>query len=141
MIVLYLCEVNALVIHAALHGQRRGFSLGLGEVMIAENVDDCFAIRNHIALKSPLAAQLILQQKLVDAGRLAVDAVVGAHHRTGLPLRHRRAKRRQIGVQFVMLADFHVSRVARRLGAAVYRVMLGSRNDTIVFWIVALAAR
>ena len=39
-----------------------------------------------------------------------------------------------------MLADFHVGRVAGRLGAAVYGVVLGSRNDTIVFWIVALHA-
>ncbi len=140
VIVLYLCEVNALVIHAALHGQGRGFRLGLGEVMIPENVDDRVAIRNYIALKSPLAAQLILQQELVHASRLPVDAVVGAHHRAGLSLRHRRPERRQIGIYFVVLADFHVGRVAGRLGAAVYGVVLGSRNDTIVFWIVALHA-
>ncbi len=140
VIVLYLCEVNALVIHASLHGQRGGFRLGLGEVMIPEDVDDCVAIRNYIALKTPLAAQLILQQEFVYAGRLPVDAVVGAHHRAGLPLRDRGTERRQVGIQFVMLADFHVSRVAGRLGTAVYRVVLGSRNDPIVFRIVALHA-
>ncbi len=44
VIVFYFCEVNTLVIHAALHGQRRSFRLGLGEVMIPEDVDDCVAI-------------------------------------------------------------------------------------------------
>src|ERR1019366_5408082 len=141
VIVFYLGEVNALVIHAALYGQRRSFRLGLGEMMIPKNVDDCLAIRNYIALKAPLAAQLILQQEVVYTGRLPVDAVIGAHHRTGFPLRHRRPERRQVSIQFVMLADFHVSHVAGRLGAAVYRVVLGSRNDTIIFWIVALHAR
>ena len=39
-----------------------------------------------------------------------------------------------------MFADVHVGRVARRLGAAVHGVVFGSRNDTIVFRIVALHA-
>lgn len=66
---------------AALHGQRGSCRLGFGKLMVTKDVDDCVAIGNYVALKTPLAAQLILEQKLVGAGRLPVDAVIGAHHR------------------------------------------------------------
>ena len=76
--------------------------------MIAEDVDHGVAIGDHVALEVPLAAQLVLQQKLVCAGGLPIDAVVGAHHGAGLALGYRRAECRQVGVQFVMLAHLHV---------------------------------
>ena len=40
----------------------------------------------------------------------------------------------------VVLADFHISRVATWFGAAVYGVVLGRGNDTEVLGIVALHA-
>ena len=46
----------------------------LVEMMIPKDIDDRRAIRNHVALKTPLAAQLILQQELADTGGLPVDA-------------------------------------------------------------------
>ena len=98
------------------------------------------AIRDHVALKIPLAPQLVIEQKLVDAGGLPVDAVVGAHHGAGLALGYRRAERRQVGVHFVVLAHFHVGNVPRRLGSAVHREMLRRRNGEIVFRIVSLHA-
>ena len=108
--------------------------------MAVEDVDDRAAVGHHVALEAPLAAQLILEQELVGAGGLAVDAVVGAHHRVGLGLGDRGAEGGQIGVELVVLADVDVGRVARRLGAAVHGVVLGRGDDAVVLGIVALHA-
>ena len=40
-----------------------------------------------------------------------------------------------------MLADFHVRCVPRRLWSAVYCIVFGCRNHSIVLWVVALHAR
>src|ERR1019366_6459641 len=91
-------EVSAFVVHAAL--ERDGGSLGLrlGEFVAVEDVCDSAAVRNHIALEAPFAAQLVLKQKLIGAGGLAVDAVVRAHYRVGLGFSDGGAEGRQIGV-------------------------------------------
>ena len=130
--------VQAFVIHAALDGQGGSFRLRLGEVVIAKDVDDGGAVRDHVALEIPFAPQLVLEQKLVDARGLSVDAVVGAHDRASLAFGDRGPKSGQIGVQFVVLADFDVGGVARRLGPAVDGVVLGRGNSAIVFRIIAL---
>jgi hypothetical protein len=52
-----------------------------------EDVGDGRAVRHHVAVeKLPVAAQPVLQQLVAGAGRLAVDGVVGAHHRLDLGL-------------------------------------------------------
>ena len=61
VIVLNLREVNALIIHTPLNSERRRFRLGPREFMIAKNVDDCIAVGDNIAIKLPLASQLVLQ--------------------------------------------------------------------------------
>ena len=118
----------------------RGLRLGRLVVVAGEDVDNRAAVGDHVALEAPLAAQLILEQELVGAGGLAVNAVVGAHHRVGLALCHRGAEGGQIGVQFVVLAHHHVCRVARGLRTAVHGKMLGGGDDAIVMRIVALHA-
>ena len=125
MVVFYLGEVNALVIHAALNGKRGRFRLGLRKMMITKNIDDRIAVRNYIALKVPLAAQLILKQELVYAGRLAVNAVVSTHHRRGLAFGYRRAKRGQIRINLIMFANGDVRLVARRFRTAVHGIVFG----------------
>ena len=106
-----------------------------------ENVDHCTAIGNHIALEAPFAAQLILQQKLVRAARLAVDRVVRAHHRSCVAFRYSSAKRRQISIDLIVLAHIHIGHVPRRLRPAMHCEMLRSRNHPVVFRIVALHPR
>ena len=78
-------------------------------VVAAENVADGVAVGNHISLESPGTAKKTLQQELVGAGRLAIDRVVGAHHRPGMTLDDSSTKRGRVGVQFIML-DVHVRR-------------------------------
>jgi len=68
------------------------------------NVANRAAIGDNVTLEAPFAAQLILQQELIGAGGLAVNAVVGAHHAAGLALGNGGAKGGQIGVQLVVLA-------------------------------------
>ena len=141
MIVVDFGEVDALVVHAPLNGERGGLGLGLGEMMVAEDVDDRVAVGDDVALKLPFVSQLVLQQELIYARRLSVDAVISAHHRSGLGFGHGCAKCRQICVQLIMFADHHIRVVARAFWPAVDRVMFRRRNDAIVFRIVALHAR
>ena len=62
MVVRHLgAEVDALVVHAALQADRRGLRLRRLVVVAVENVAHRAAVRNHVALEAPLAAQLILQ--------------------------------------------------------------------------------
>src|SRR3954470_13444251 len=106
--------------------------------MITEDVDDGLAIGNDIALEVPLATQLILQQELIQACGLTIDAVIGAHHGTSFGFGDRGAKCWKVGIELVVLADLYVRSVAGRLGAAVDGVMFRRGDDTIVFWIISL---
>src|SRR3984885_1772608 len=73
-------EGDALVIHASDHRNGRALCLSWAAAMIGSNVSNCIAVRNHIALEAPLAAQLVLQQVLVRACWLTVDRVVSTHN-------------------------------------------------------------
>ncbi len=99
-----------------------------------EDVDDRAAVGDDVALEAPLAAELILEQELVGAGGLAVDAVVGAHDGVGLALGDGGAEGGQIGVELVVLADVDVGGVARGLGTAVDGEVLGGGDDAVVAW-------
>ena len=69
---------------------------------------------------------------------MPVDAVVGAHNRASLAFRDGGTERWKVSIQLIVLADFHVGGVARGLRPAVDGVVLGRRNGTIVFRIIAL---
>ena len=119
----------AFVVHARAHGggDRGG---GIGRVMVVvADVLHRIAVGNHVAGETPRAAQVMLQQQVVGAGGLAVDAVVGAHDRAGPGLGDRRAKGRQVGVDQVVLRDENVGLVPGRLGAVVHGEMLGRGDD------------
>src|SRR3546814_7137685 len=77
---------------------------------------------------SDLAAQIMFEQQVVGARRLAVDPVVGAHDRSGLGLGDRGTESGQIGVDQIVFRDEHVGHMASRFGAAMDVEMLG-RGD------------
>ena len=66
-------------------------------------VPDCPAIADDMALKTPLFPQDIPEQGFAAAGRLAIDSVVGTHHRFDIRLAHQRLKGRQIGFPQVLV--------------------------------------
>ena len=139
MVVAHLVgAVHALVVHAAFEADGRGLRLGGLVVMALEDVDDRSAIGDHVALESPLASQLVLQKEFIGAGGLAVDAVIGAHHRAGFGLDDRGAEGRQIGVHLIVLAYGNVGGVARRFRAAVYGKVLGRGDGAVIARVVTL---
>ena len=118
----------AFVVDARPHGGGDGGG-GIGRVMVVvADVLHRIAVGNHVAGETPRAAQVMLQQHVVGAGGLAVDAVVGAHDRAGLGLGDRRAEGRQVGVDQVVPGDENVGLVAGRFGTVVHGEMLG-RGD------------
>src|SRR5437870_294709 len=106
-----------------------------------ENVDNSTAVGNDVSLKVPFAAKLLLQQELVHARGLPVDAVVGAHYRSRLRFRNGGAERREVSVKLVVFTDLHIGGVTGGFWAAVHSKMLGRRNHAVIFRIVSLHSR
>jgi len=104
----------------------------------SENILDRAAIGNHVALELPCAAQGVLEQKLVGAGRLTVGAVVGAHDRSCVTLDNGRPERRQIRVFLVMAADIDIREVPGRLRPTVDGEMLRRGNGKVVLRVISL---
>ena len=106
-------------VHASFH--RRGHAVfhGVCVVVALRDIAGRSAIGNHIALKMPLVAQVLLQQHWLRARWLAVNRVVGAHHRT-------RAGSNcgtecwKVGVLEIMVRDFHIYSVPRWFRAAMH---------------------
>ena len=134
-------ERHALVVHASNHRDGRTLCLGGPIAMIRCDIAHGVAVRNDIALEAPLAPQLVLQKVLVGARRLAVDGVVGAHHRGSLALDNGRAKGRLVGVDLVVPAHVDIGKVTGRLRAAVHGEVFGGGNTQVVLGVVALQAR
>ncbi len=134
-------EVRALIVHSLLQRNRGGFGLTLREVVPLININDRVAVRYHIAAKLPCAAQLILQQESIRTGRLAIDAVVGAHHRFRFALGNGGAERGQVRVLHIVLRYLYIDRVPRRLRPAVHRKMLRRRDDPEILRIIPLQSR
>ncbi len=93
--------------------------------MVGGDIAHGVAVRHHVALEAPLAPQLVLQQVLVGARGLAVDGVVGAHHRACFALDDRRPEGRLVGVDLVMPAHVDIREVPCRLRAAVHGEVFG----------------
>ena len=108
--------------------------------MPLENVYDGVAIGNDIALKVPGAAELILKQKCVRAGGLAVDPVVSAHNRFCLAFGDGRAKCGQVGIFHVVLRYLHIDAVTTWLRSAMHGEMFRRGDHPKIFRIVALQA-
>src|SRR5450759_73051 len=131
---------GAVVVGPLLQRKSRRLGQRFEEAVALVNVRDGAAVGHHVAVELPGAAQRVLQQKGVDTGRLAIDAVVGAHHRTRFALHDRGAERRQVRVFHVVPGGLHVDRVAGGLRTAVHRVVLGRGDGSIVLGIAALHA-
>ena len=104
--------------------------------MIGRYISHRVAVGDNIPLESPLTAQLILQQILIRARRLAIDRVIGAHHRSRLALHNSGAECRLVRIHLIVLAHVHIREVARRLRSAVHRIVFWRRDGEIVFGIM-----
>ena len=113
-------------------------SLGGAIAMIGGNVEDRVAVRYNIALETPLAAQLILQEVLVGACRLAIDGVVGAHDGAGFAFHDGGAESWLVGIDLIVLAHVHIGKVTRGLGSAVHVVVFGCCDGQVIPGVIAL---
>jgi len=89
-------------------------------VDVGVHVGDGGAIADHIAVEVPCIAQVVLQKHGIRARLSAVNRDIGAHCRT---------ERWQMRVFQIMRRDLDIESVAQGLGAAVYRIVLRSRNS------------
>ena len=131
-------KCDALIVHAAYHGDGRALRLCRTVSMVRGNVPDGVAVRDHVSVEAPLAAQLILQQILVGACRLAIDGVIRAHDGTGLPFHDGGAEGRLVGIHFIVFAHVHIGKVPSGFRPAVHGVVLRCSDCKIVVGIVAL---
>src|SRR6266550_8962059 len=74
----------------------------------------------------------------ISASRLAIQTVIGAHHRSGVSFCDGRPERRQVCLAQIAFSDRGIEPVPLRLGAGVYGVMLGRRDNFQILLIVAL---
>ncbi len=107
----------ALVIDPGLERHGDGFGRIGGVFVVQGYVGHRVAVGDDVTLEIPGPAQMVLEQKVAAAGRLAVDAVIGAHHRTGVAVDDGGAKGRQVGVFQIVGGDEDVGDMARRFGA------------------------
>src|SRR5690348_1491506 len=107
-------------------------------MMAVEYVGDCAAVGDYVSLKSPIMPQVIFEQGGVGASRLAIERVVGTHHRLCLALDDRCAKRGKICVLHVVRGRLHINAVSRGPRAAMDSEVLGSSHRLQVFGVVAL---
>src|SRR5205807_3115184 len=107
-------------------------------VMTAEDVGNRAAVGDYVSRKSPIAPQMFVEQRGVCAGGLAIERVIGAHHRLRFTLDDGCAKRRKIGVLHIVRGGLHIDAVSRGLRAAMDGEVLGSSDGLQVFGIVRL---
>src|SRR5579862_6556684 len=108
--------------------------------MLAEDLVDGIAVAHDIAVELPGTAQAMLEQKAVRACRFTIHTVVGTHDAGSLAFYNRRSERGQIGIFHIVMGDFHVACVSRRLRATVNGEMLRRRNRPQISWIIPLHA-
>src|SRR5699024_2498129 len=96
-------------------------------------VVDRIPIADDDAVKAPLAAKYVRQQKLVLGGERAVDAVVGRHHHRRLALFDGDLERFEIDLAQRALVYDGVDRVAERL-LIVDREVLDARSDAVALY-------
>ena len=81
-----LVDAAALEVAALGHAERRRLLRRRDQLVVLVDVVDRAAVRDHVAGEAPVPPQDVEQQALARRGRLAVHAVVGAHHRLDLAL-------------------------------------------------------
>ncbi len=87
-------------------------------------------VGHDITLEAPVRLQDLVEEPVVLAGIVAVDAVVGAHHRTGVAGFQCELEGQQVGLARRLVVDLDIDRVA--VGFLVVEgVMLHRRDDVV----------
>src|SRR2546430_2297984 len=95
--------------------------------MALPDVADGAAVRNDIAIKTPLFAQNVSHQSLVRATWFAVRAVVSTHDRLRVTLDDCGSKRGQVGFAQIAFVGPGIEAVTFRFWSTVYRIVLRGR--------------
>src|SRR5256886_5990189 len=74
----------------------------------------------------------------IGTSRLAIQAIVGTHHRSGMPFCDGRPERRQVCLAQIAFSDRGVEPVPLGLGTGVNSVVFRRRDDFQILGIVAL---
>ena len=133
-----LVGAPALEIAASGHAERRRPLGRLDDLVELVDIVDRPAVRDDIAVKSPVAAKDVDEQSLAGGCRVAVDAVVRAHDRLDAALLHERPERGEVGFVEVALRRARVEAMTVGLGAAMDGIVLRCRHDLQVLRVVAL---
>ncbi len=97
------------------------------------------AVGDNVAFETPVAAEKTVE-KMIGAGGLTVDGVVGAHDGIGVAFDDSGTEGGSVGVVEIVKRDRNIEAVAKRFGTTVNGVMLGSGNGFEIVRIVALQA-
>jgi len=102
------------------------------------NIIHSITIRHHIAFKTPLLTEDIIEQKGTAAAGQTTEAVVGAHDRISATFPHGHFKMREITAAKVRKINDCIKDVALWFGAAVNGIMLSRGNYLKIFRIITL---
>src|ERR1043165_2320711 len=102
------------------------------------DVVDCATIGNYIAVEAPLATQHVAEQMCIGARRLAVYAVVSAHHGGSPSFHDSGPESRPVSLTHIAFACRRVKTMALGLWSRMNRVVLGSVNNFQILRIVTL---
>ncbi len=106
--------------------------------VVAIDVRRRAAIADDMAAETPVAAQGLLEEEVVGAGRDAIDAIIGAHDGLDLGFGHSRAEGGEIGVLDVVRGGEDVVLVPARFRAGVDGIMFRRRAHLDAVGIIAL---
>ena len=104
-------------------------------------VIDGIAVGKYDSVVSPLVAQDVNQQAVACTTRLTLKTLIGTHHLAHVSFLNQCLECRQICLPEVTVCWLHIHRVAQRLWAAVYSIVLGTSVGFEVFVVVALHAK
>jgi hypothetical protein len=110
---------------AGFEGESGGLLEGHDEAVALIEVIDGPAVGDDVAFEAPLVAEKIVE-KMVGAGGLAANGVVGAHDGIGMAVDDSRAEGRRVGVIEIVEGNRNIEAVTENFGAAVNGVVLGS---------------
>src|ERR1700722_11386800 len=102
------------------------------------DVANSAAIGNNVSGEVPFLAQDSVQQAVIRAGRIAIDAVISAHNGSRTAFANGSFELGQISIAQVVLVHHHVYRVASGFGPAVNGIVLGGGDGLKILGVVAL---
>jgi len=108
--------------------------LGIGRVaMSLKDVGYSAAVGYDIALETPIVPEMLFEERGVRACGLAVQGVLGAHHRLGVAFGDSGTECGEVSVLHIMARSYDIDRVARGFWTAVHGEMLrrGDHLDVV----------